>query len=85
MSSVEFADEIQVWQDALPGPLKGQLASVSYNFGHCLQATYANVSKLSGAKVLAINGAPPFVAVDANALIAGSFQPLGTRENGLVV
>ncbi|KAI0787068.1 hypothetical protein BC629DRAFT_1582239 [Irpex lacteus] len=64
VSSVEFADEIQVWQDALPGPLKGQLAS------------------LSGAKVLAINGAPPFVAVDANALIAGSFQPLGTRENG---
>ena len=29
VASVEFADEIQVWQDALPGDLKGQLASVS--------------------------------------------------------
>ena len=29
VSSVEFADEIQVWQDALPGSLKGQLSSVS--------------------------------------------------------
>ena len=34
--------------------------------------------------LLAINGADPFVAVDANALIAGSFQPLGTRQNGCV-
>ncbi|KAI0092111.1 hypothetical protein BDY19DRAFT_884514 [Irpex rosettiformis] len=63
VSSVEFADEIQVWQDALPGALKGQLAS------------------LSGAKVLSINGATPNVAIDANALITGSFQPLGTRQN----
>ncbi|KAI0343270.1 hypothetical protein BDW22DRAFT_1413290 [Trametopsis cervina] len=64
VSSTEFADEIQVWQNALPGPLKGQLQS------------------LSGAKVLLINGADPFVAVNSNAQIAGSFQPLGTRQNG---
>ncbi|GJE90953.1 hypothetical protein PsYK624_071000 [Phanerochaete sordida] len=64
VASAEFADELSVWQDALPGQLRGQLAS------------------LSGAKVLAINGQDPFVAVDANALIAGSFQPLGTRQNG---
>ncbi|KAI0700773.1 hypothetical protein BC835DRAFT_1265868 [Cytidiella melzeri] len=63
VSSVEFADEIQVWQDALPGSLKGQLES------------------LSGATVLLINGADPFAAVDANAQITGSFQPLGTRQN----
>ncbi|KAG6918602.1 hypothetical protein DXG01_013013 [Tephrocybe rancida] len=29
VASVEFADEIQFWQDALPGKLKGQLASLS--------------------------------------------------------
>ena len=28
VASVEFADEIDVWQNALPGKLKGQLASV---------------------------------------------------------
>ncbi|KAF8960420.1 hypothetical protein BDZ97DRAFT_1307262 [Flammula alnicola] len=64
VASAEFPDQIDVWQNALPGPLKGQLAS------------------LSGAKVLQINGQDPFVAVDANALIAGSFQALGTRQNG---
>ncbi|KAJ7691599.1 hypothetical protein B0H17DRAFT_1286019 [Mycena rosella] len=64
VASAEFADEISVWQDALPRSLKGELES------------------LSGAKVLLINGKPPFDAVNANALIAGSFQPLGTRQNG---
>ncbi|KAF7360569.1 Peptidase S41 family protein ustP [Mycena venus] len=63
VASAEFADEISVWQDALPGPLKGKLET------------------LSGAKVLAINGKPPFDAVNANALITGSFQGLGTRQN----
>ncbi|EJF59301.1 hypothetical protein DICSQDRAFT_156307 [Dichomitus squalens LYAD-421 SS1] len=64
VATAEFADEVQTWQDALPGALKGQLAS------------------LSGAKVLAINGQDPWIAVDANAAIAGSFQGLGTRQNG---
>ncbi|KAJ7314970.1 hypothetical protein DFH08DRAFT_894316 [Mycena albidolilacea] len=63
VASAEFADEISVWQDALPGKLKGKLES------------------LSGAKVLSINGRPPFDAVNANALITGSFQGLGTRQN----
>ncbi|KAJ6595571.1 hypothetical protein DFH09DRAFT_1135002 [Mycena vulgaris] len=63
VASAEFADEISVWQDALPGSLKGKLES------------------LSGAKVLLINGKPPFDAVNANALITGSFQALGTRQN----
>ncbi|THH03064.1 hypothetical protein EW145_g6558, partial [Phellinidium pouzarii] len=63
VTTAEFADEIEVWQDALPGNLKGQLAS------------------LSGAKVLAINGQDPFVAVDANAAITGSFEGFGTRQN----
>ncbi|KAJ6588635.1 hypothetical protein B0H19DRAFT_1100376 [Mycena capillaripes] len=62
VASAEFVDEISVWQDALPGPLKGKLES------------------LSGAKVLLINGKPPFDAVNANALITGSFQGLGTRQ-----
>ncbi|KLO14415.1 hypothetical protein SCHPADRAFT_872766 [Schizopora paradoxa] len=63
VASAEFADEIQFWQDSLPGNLKGQLAS------------------LSGAKVLAINGQDPFASVDANALITGSFEGFGTRQN----
>ncbi|KAJ7888242.1 hypothetical protein B0H13DRAFT_2533563, partial [Mycena leptocephala] len=63
VASAEFADEISVWQDALPGSLKGKLES------------------LSGAKVLLINGKPPFDAVNANALITGGYEPLGTRQN----
>ncbi|KAJ7185372.1 hypothetical protein C8R46DRAFT_881566 [Mycena filopes] len=63
VASAEFADEISVWQNALPGALKGNLES------------------LSGAKVVLLNGKPPFDAVNANALITGSFQPLGTRQN----
>ncbi|KAG6854488.1 hypothetical protein C0991_006090 [Blastosporella zonata] len=64
VASAEFADEIQFWQDSLPGSLKGQLES------------------LSGARVLSINGREPFDAVNANAAIAGSYQSLGTRQNG---
>ena len=30
VASTEFADEIDFWQDALPGELKGQLSSVSF-------------------------------------------------------
>ncbi|KAI5120057.1 hypothetical protein M0805_007808 [Coniferiporia weirii] len=63
VATAEFADEVTFWQDALPGSLRGQLAS------------------LSGAKVLAINGQDPFVAVDANAAITGSFEGFGTRQN----
>ncbi|KAI0659833.1 hypothetical protein C8Q70DRAFT_914914 [Cubamyces menziesii] len=63
VATAEFKDEVQFWQNALPGSLKGKLSS------------------LSGAKVLAINGQDPFVAVDANAQITGSFQGLGTRQN----
>jgi hypothetical protein len=38
--------------------------------------------QLSGAKVLLINGQDPWLAVDANAAIGGSFQAFGTRQNG---
>ncbi|KAL1948805.1 hypothetical protein VTO73DRAFT_10611 [Trametes versicolor] len=63
VATAEFKDEVAVWQNALPGALKGKLAS------------------LSGAKVLAINGLSPLIAVDENAKITGSFQGLGTRQN----
>nr|GAT56785.1 predicted protein [Mycena chlorophos] len=63
VASAEFPDQIDFWQDALPGELKGQLAT------------------LSGARVLQINGEDPFIAVDQNALITGSFQSFGTRQN----
>ncbi|KAJ3895302.1 hypothetical protein GG344DRAFT_39083 [Lentinula edodes] len=39
------------------------------------------LQSLDGAKVLSIEGQDSFVAVDTNALITGSFQPLGTRQN----
>ncbi|TFK73533.1 hypothetical protein BDN72DRAFT_761661 [Pluteus cervinus] len=61
--SAEFPDQIDFWQDALPGNFRGQLES------------------LSGAKVLAINGRPPFDEVNANAAISGGYQALGTRQN----
>lgn len=41
-------------------------------------------AQLSGAKVLSINGQDPFDAVNANALITGSFQGFGTRQNTYV-
>ncbi|KAF5322155.1 hypothetical protein D9619_001894 [Psilocybe cf. subviscida] len=63
VATAEFGDEIQFWQQALPGELKGKLAS------------------LSGAKVLAINGEDPFVAVNKNTEVTGSYQSFATRQN----
>lgn len=40
------------------------------------------LESFSGAKVLLINGLPPFNAVDANAKIIGSYQAQTTRQNG---
>ena len=54
VATAEFKDEVQAWQDALPGDLKGQLASVS--FGMLLMNalgtdepawTYASTSSLA--------------------------------------
>ncbi|KAJ7597534.1 hypothetical protein C8J56DRAFT_322295 [Mycena floridula] len=39
------------------------------------------LSSLSGARVLLINGEDPFVAVDANARVTGGYQALSTRQN----
>jgi hypothetical protein len=39
------------------------------------------LSSLSGAKVLLIDGEEPFVAVNKNALITGGYQSFGTRQN----
>ncbi|KAF8875409.1 hypothetical protein CPB84DRAFT_1853270 [Gymnopilus junonius] len=63
VASAEFANEIQFWQNALPGPMKGQLTSVSR------------------AKVLLINGQNPFIMVDANVQITGGFQGFGMHQN----
>ncbi|KAL1745699.1 hypothetical protein HDZ31DRAFT_35878 [Schizophyllum fasciatum] len=41
-----------------------------------------NLHKLSGARVLAINGADPWVSVNANAEVAGGYQGFATRQNG---
>jgi len=37
--------------------------------------------QLNGAKVLLIDDKLPYIAVDENAAIAGSYQGLGTRQN----
>ena len=80
VASNEFKDNIEFWQQALPGHLKGQLASV------CMPSSLKTLAdlrsfKLSGAKVLRINGVDPFVAVNENAKITGSYQAFGTRQN----
>lgn len=36
VASVEFADEIDFWQNSLPGPLKGQLSSVCNIASQCI-------------------------------------------------
>jgi hypothetical protein len=84
VASAEFPDEIDVWQKALPGGIKGGLASVCFCFlflQSVLCSTSVFVHQLSGARVITINGKDPNVAVDANAKITGSFQGLGTRQN----
>ncbi|KAJ8077341.1 hypothetical protein PM082_001771 [Marasmius tenuissimus] len=63
VATAEFGDEIEFWQDALPGKLNGQLES------------------LSGARVLLIDGEDPWVAVNENAEVTGSYQAFGTRQN----
>ncbi|TRM58929.1 hypothetical protein BD626DRAFT_510149 [Schizophyllum amplum] len=59
VASLEFPDQIDVWQEAVGGELEA----------------------LSGAQVLAINGADPWEAVEANAAVAGSYQARTTRQN----
>ena len=41
--------------------------------------------QLNGAKVLLINGLDPYVSVNANTLITGSYQAYGTRQNAYVL
>lgn len=84
VASVEFADEIQFWQDSL-GSLSGQLESVCVMYQPFLIIKSKLDLQLSGAKVLMINNLPPFDAVNANAAIAGGYQALATRQNGYVV
>lgn len=41
-----------------------------------------NISQIAGSKVISIDGKDPWVAVNDNAKIAGSYQAFGTRQNG---
>lgn len=77
-----FPDQIDFWQNALPGDLKGNLQSVRNPdiFFRFLEFTNP-VTQLNGAKVLLIDGKLPYVAVDENAAISGGYQGLGTRQN----
>jgi hypothetical protein len=83
VASAEFPDQIDVWQNALPFHLKGKLESVRTNIR--LFGTLDSRSlQLNGAKVLLINGLDPYVSVNANTLITGSYQGYGTRQNAYV-
>lgn len=87
VASAEFPDQIDVWQNALPGSLKGKLESVREilaRASHLQHLIHYRYSQLSGAKILLINDKDPWAAVDANALITGSFQAFGTRQNSYV-
>ncbi|KIY68655.1 hypothetical protein CYLTODRAFT_489574 [Cylindrobasidium torrendii FP15055 ss-10] len=46
-----------------------------------LSSVQGGLAALSGAEVLAINGADPFEAVNANAEIVGGYQAFATRQN----
>lgn len=66
------------------------LASAEFNdsiefWQHALPGDLkGKLEQLSGAQVLEINGKDPWDAVNANTLVAGSFQAFGTRQNGYV-
>jgi len=77
----EFKNDIEFWQQALPGHLKGQLASVCIVLPVVYALSNVRPFQLSGARVLRINGADPFDAVNENANITGGYQALGTRQN----
>jgi hypothetical protein len=80
VAKAEFADQLDYWQNALPDYLKGNLESVC-----CFDLSSAEIDdvvyQISGARLLEINGADPYVSVNANAKITGGFQSLGTRQN----
>lgn len=75
VASAEFPDQIEFWQNSLPGKLKGKLESVShlYTSRAYLQAL-TSYTQLNGARAILINGLDPFVSVNANAAITGAYQ-----------
>jgi hypothetical protein len=81
IASAEFPDQIDFWQDSLPGNLKGKLASVIPFPSRIWFLQYTDCNQLSGAKVLQINEKDPFIAVNQNAEVTGGYQGFGTRQN----
>ncbi|KAF8061523.1 hypothetical protein FPV67DRAFT_1509294 [Lyophyllum atratum] len=72
VASAEFGEELEFWENALPGKLKGKLSTA-----RCPICD----ARLSGARVLLINDEDPFIAVNANALFTGGYQSFATRQN----
>lgn len=82
VSSAEFKEQMSAWQSDLPYPLRGQLESVSLPLpDHPQTFRVSAIFKLSGAKVLLINGEDPFIAVNKNTETTGGYQSFGTRQN----
>ena len=79
VSKAEFKDDLDFWQQSLPGQLKGQLESVRV-LQHAIDILLL-VVKLSGAKVYEINYEDPFISVNVSAAISGSSQSFATRQN----
>ena len=82
VARTEFtAEQIKFWQDSLPGDLKGSLESVREQTILPMLGIHRPATQLNGAEVLAIDGKPPYQAVDENASVSGDYQGLGTRQN----
>ena len=83
VSSAEFGEEVDFWQDALPEELRGKLELVSavVPLTPLEPRELLSFLQLAGAEVLAIDGDAPFAAVNASARQTGRMQALGTRQN----
>ena len=75
VASLEFADQIDAWQEAVNGTLEEVSSMLTFHYNP------SDFSELSGAQVVAIDGKDPWDAVEANAAIAGSYQAHTTRQN----
>jgi hypothetical protein len=82
VAQAEFPDQIDFWQNSLPGSLKNNLKSVRKHDHFIRFSKFHEAStQLNGARVLLIDGKLPFLVVDENAAISGGYQGLGTRQN----
>lgn len=82
VSSAAFGSEIRTWEEVLPEGVTLESVTVHLTISNRSTPTLIGCFfQLSGARVVKINGQDPFVAVNTNAQITGSFQGFGTRQS----